>query len=192
MARRGTSKALMPLKRGVERVLGWLIVGTLAVLRRINRKHMANVVGGLMRIVGPWFPEHKVGRDKLHAAFPDKSPEEIEKILRGVWANLGRVAAEFAHIDRIVYYDPGHPERTQAPDVMIDDVTYARLKTLGDAAQPTVVFAAHLANWEIPAIAPHSFGFQTSILYRRPNIGAASNAIVAMRERCMGDRKSVV
>ena len=52
-------------------------------------------------------------------------------------------------------------------------------------SQP-LVFAVHLANWEIPALAPHAFGFKTSILYRRPNIGAASNAIVAMRERCMG------
>jgi KDO2-lipid IV(A) lauroyltransferase len=186
MARRGKSKALLTLKGGFERVLGWLIVGTLAVLRRVNRKRMANFAGGLMRIIGPWFPEHKIGRENLRAAFPDKSPEEIERILRGVWENLGRVAAEFAHIDRIVIQDPGRPERTLAPDVMIDEATYARLRTLGDAAQPTVIFAAHLANWEIPALAPHSFGFQTSILYRRPNIGAAGDAIVAMRERCMG------
>jgi Kdo2-lipid IVA lauroyltransferase/acyltransferase len=186
MARRSKSKALLPLKRGFERVLGWLIVGTLAVLRRINRKRMANLAGGLMRIVGPWFPEHKVGRENLRAAFPEKSPQEIENILGGVWENLGRVAAEFAHIDRIVYHDPSRPDPSRHVDVMIDDVTYARLKTLGDAGQPTVVVAAHLANWEIPALAPHLFGFKTSILYRRPNIGAASDAIVAMRERCMG------
>jgi Kdo2-lipid IVA lauroyltransferase/acyltransferase len=187
MARRSTTlKFLRPVKGVFERVLGWLIVGTLAVLRLINRQFMANLVGRLMRVVGPWFPEHKVGRDNLRAAFPDKSPEEIENILGGVWENLGRVAAEFAHIDRIVIQDPGHPERIPAPDVMIDEATYARLMTLGDAAQPTVVFAAHLANWEIPALAPHAFGFKTSILYRPPNIGAASNAIVAMRERCMG------
>ncbi|MEJ0076141.1 MAG: lipid A biosynthesis lauroyl acyltransferase [Alphaproteobacteria bacterium] len=176
----------MLLRRGSERVLGWLIVGTLGALRLVDRHVMANAVGTIMRIVGPWFPEHKVGRENLRAAFPDKSPEEIETILRGVWENLGRVAAEFAHIDRIVFHDPSKPEQARAPDVMIDDTTYARLRTLGDAKQPTVVFAAHLANWEIPALAPHSFGFPTSILYRRPNIGAASNAIVAMRERCMG------
>src|SRR3954453_13251895 len=158
MARRNKSKALLPLKRGFERVLGWLIVGTLAVLRRINRKRMANLAGGLMRIVGPWFPGHKVGRENLRAAFPEKPPEEIEKILGGVWENLGRVAAEFAHIDRIVIHDPVHPERFADPDVMIDDVTYARLKLLGDKAKPTLVFAAHLANWEILAIAPHAFG----------------------------------
>jgi KDO2-lipid IV(A) lauroyltransferase len=187
MARRSTTlKYLRPLKGAFERVLGWLIVGTLAVLRRINRHRMAHFAGRMMRIVGPWFPEHEVGRENLRAAFPDKSPEEIEKILGGVWENLGRVAAEFAHIDRIVIQDPGRPEPTPAPDVMIDEATYAGLKTLGEAAQPTVVFAAHLANWEFPGLAPHQFGFKTSILYRRPNIGAASDAIVAMRERCMG------
>src|SRR5256885_12493878 len=187
MAHTGKSLAyLLPVKRALDRVLGWLVVGALAVLRRINRHRMASVLGRLMQIAGPWLPEHKVGRDNLRAAFPEKSPQEIEKILGGVWENLGRVAAEFAHIDRIVYHDPSRPDPSRHVDVMIDDVTYARLKTLGDAGRPTVVVAAHLANWEIPALAPHLFGFKTSILYRRPNIGAASDAIVAMRERCMG------
>jgi KDO2-lipid IV(A) lauroyltransferase len=185
MARSGKSlRYLRPVKRAFDRVLGWVVVGTLALLRRINRQRMANVLGRLMRAVGPWLPEHKVGRENLHAAFPDKSPAEIEKILGGVWENLGRVTAEFAHIDRIIIHDPSRPERSA--DATIDAATYTRLKTLGDAKQPTVVFAAHLANWEIPALAPHAFGFPTSILYRRPNIGAASDAIVAMRERCMG------
>jgi KDO2-lipid IV(A) lauroyltransferase len=187
MARRSTTlKFLRPMKGVFERVLGWLIVGSLAVLRLINRQFMANLVGRMMRVIGPWFPEHRVGRENLRAAFPDKSAEEIESILGGVWENLGRVAAEFAHIDRIVIQDPGRPERTPAPDVTIDEATYARLKTLGDAAHPTVVFTAHLANWEVPALAPRTFGFPASILYRRPNIGAAADAIVALRERCMG------
>jgi KDO2-lipid IV(A) lauroyltransferase len=188
MARRGKSLAyLLPLKRAFERVLGWIVVGLLAVLRRINRQRMANVLGRLMRTVGPWLPEHKIGRENLRAAFPDKSSTEIEKILAGVWDNLGRLAAEFAHIDRIVIYDPQRPERSRDPDVMIDDATYARLKLLGDSTKPNLVFAAHLANWEIPALAPHSFGYPTSILYRRPNIGGASDAIVDMRASCMGN-----
>src|ERR1044072_1646783 len=51
---------------------------------------------------------------------------------------------------------------------------------------PRSSLGARLANGDTPALAPRSFGFQTSILYRRPNIGAASDAIVALRERCMG------
>ena len=117
MARKGKSLAyLLPLKRAFERLLGWIVVGTLAVLRRINRQRMANVLGSLMRIVGPWLPEHKIGRANLVAAFPEKSTEEIEKILGGVWENLGRVAAEFAHIDRIIIHDPARPERSADPE----------------------------------------------------------------------------
>jgi len=140
-----------------------------------------------MRFVGPWFPEHRIGRANLVAAFPEKSAEEIENILGGVWENLGRVAAEFAHIDRIIIHDPARPERSADPDTTINERTYTNLQKLGDRRRPCVVFAAHLANWEIPATAPFQFGFKTSILYRRPNIGGASEAIVDMRARCMGN-----
>jgi len=180
-------KFLRPLKRPFDRVLGWIVVGTLAVLRRISRQRMANALGWLMRKVGPWLPEDKIGRANLVAAFPEKSPAEIDKILTGVWENLGRVAAEFAHIDRLRILDPAHPERYPDPDTVLDAATYANLLKLGDVNRPNLVFAAHLANWEIPATAPFQFGVKTSILYRRPNIGGASDAIVAMRARCMGD-----
>ena len=188
MARRSpVLKALRPLKKPFERLAGWFTVAMLAILRRINRQRMGSVVGRLMRLIGPLLPEHKVGRENLRAAFPEKSSEEIEHILAGVWDNLGRVAAEFAHIDRLVFHDPDHPERFSDPDVMLDDTTFARLKLLGDTSRPNLVFAAHLANWEVPALAPHFFGFKTSILYRRPNIAGASDAIVEMRARCMGN-----
>ena len=52
----------------------------------------------------------RIGRANLTAAFPEKSPEEIETILAGVWDNLGRIGAEFAHLDHIWEYDPAHPE----------------------------------------------------------------------------------
>jgi KDO2-lipid IV(A) lauroyltransferase len=187
MARRSALKILRPLKRLFDRVLGAMTVAALAGLRRINRQRMANVLGRLMRTIGPWFPEHKIGRENLRAAFPDKSPAEIEKILASVWDNLGRVAAEFAHIDRVVIHHPNHPERSDDPDVTCDELTYTRLEQLGKSKKPNLIFAAHLANWEIPALAPRAFGFPASILYRRPNIGGASDAIVDMRARCMGN-----
>jgi Kdo2-lipid IVA lauroyltransferase/acyltransferase len=187
MPRRSVRKILRPLKRPFDRMLGTMTVAALAGLRRINRQRMANVLGRLMRTVGPWFPEHEIGRENLRAAFPEKSAEEIERILAGVWDNLGRVAAEFAHIDRIVIHDPNRPERSAAADVIYDDTTYARLEQLRKSKKPNLVFAAHLANWEIPALAPRAFGFPASILYRRPNIGGASDAIVDMRARCMGN-----
>src|SRR5262249_3660534 len=93
-------------KAGVDGALGWLAVGTLRSIRATNRKHMADFAGSFMRTLGPRLKEHKIGRANLEAAFPEKSPAEIETILRGVWDNLGRVAAEFAHIDRLQMFDP--------------------------------------------------------------------------------------
>lgn len=186
----GTNPAftvVRPLKRALDRVLGWFTVAALALLRRIDRRRMANVLGRMMRAVGPWLPEHKIGRENLSAAFPEKSPEEVEKILGGVWDNLGRVAAEFAHIDRMTIYDPNSSQPSDDLDAVYDQVTYGRFMQLRDFGKPSLVFTAHLANWELPARTPQRFGFKASILYRRPNIGAAGDAIVALRARCMGN-----
>jgi KDO2-lipid IV(A) lauroyltransferase len=187
MARRPRSKAGRALKSAGDRVLGWLTIAALGLLRSFDRKRMANLVGGLMRRVGPWLPEHRIGRDNLAAAFPDKSPQEIEKILAGVWDNLGRYAAEFAHIDRMTIYSPESSRQPTDFDAAYDQATYDRLTRLRDSGKPSLVFSAHLANWELPACAPKMIGMPTSILYRRPNIGATSDAIVALRERCMGN-----
>jgi Kdo2-lipid IVA lauroyltransferase/acyltransferase len=187
MARTPRSKAGRALKSAGDRVLGWLTIAALGLLRRFDRKRMANLVGGLMRHVGPWLPEHKIGRDNLAAAFPDKSPQEIEKILAGVWDNLGRYAAEFAHIDRMTIYNPETSRQPAGSDAAYDQVTYDRLTQLRDSGKPSLVFSAHLANWELPACVPKMVGMSTSVLYRRPNIGATGDAIVALRERCMGN-----
>jgi Kdo2-lipid IVA lauroyltransferase/acyltransferase len=187
MARRPRSKAGRALKSAGDRILGWLTVAALGLLRRLDRRRMANMIGPLMRRVGPWFPEHRIGRNNLAAAFPDKSPQEIETILGGVWDNLGRYAAEFAHIDRMTIYNPSAPHQPADLDATYDETTRDRFLQLRDSGKPSLVFSAHLANWELPACAPRMLGMATSILYRRPNIGATSDAIVALRERCMGN-----
>ena len=94
-----------------RRVLGALAVGLLKVLRKTNPDRMADTAGWFMRKIGPWLPENRIGRANLAAAFPEKSPAEIDTILRGVWDNLGRIGAEFAHLDRLWDYDLDHPER---------------------------------------------------------------------------------
>src|SRR5262249_56773358 len=88
------------VKAGVDGALGSLAVGMLRTIRATNRKHMADFAASFMRMLGPRLKEHKIGRANLAAAFPEKSPGEIETILRGVWDNLGRGAAALPHVDR--------------------------------------------------------------------------------------------
>ena len=172
------------LKAWFDKSVGWTAVGLLRLLRLVDRKRTSNIVGRMMRAVGPWFPEHKIGRENLVAAFPDKSPQEIDAILRGVWDNLGRVGAEFAHLDRMKVLDF---ERGGEADVVYDKVAFERFLAIRDSGKPTLVFSAHLANWEVPALAPAYYNVRSNLLYRRPNIGGIADAVVAMRAGCMGN-----
>src|ERR1700722_4481426 len=95
----------------VDAVVGSAAVGMIHTIKRLDRKRTANFAGALMRKVGPWFKEHRLGRDNLRAAFPEKSDAEIKIILGGVWDNLGRVAVEFAHLDEFSIQDYGTPTR---------------------------------------------------------------------------------
>jgi Kdo2-lipid IVA lauroyltransferase/acyltransferase len=164
-------------------LLGWLAVAMLRAIRLIDRKPMADFTGAFMRILGPLLKEHRIGRANLAAAFPDKSPAEIEQILRGVWDNLGRVAAEFAHIDRLQIFDP--PLNTTG-DIVYTLDHLERFKRLRHEGKPALLFAAHLANWELPAFVANKIPLETTVLYRRPNISAASDAVIAIRQGSMG------
>ncbi|WP_218640058.1 hypothetical protein, partial [Xanthomonas oryzae] len=94
------------LKPVTGAILGALAVGLLRGTRYFDPDRTANFFASVTRAVGPWLPEHKIGRANLTAAFPEKSPPEIDTILMGVWENLGRVGAEFAHIDHLWDLDP--------------------------------------------------------------------------------------
>ena len=83
-------------KKLLDSTSGALTVALLGAIKHTDRKRMANFAGALLRKAGPLFKEHRLGRAQLRAAFPEKSNAEIEKILGGVWNNLGRIAIEFA------------------------------------------------------------------------------------------------
>src|SRR5438128_574946 len=118
------------MKAWANAAIGILAVALLRLIRLTSRKRVANVTGRMMRAIGPWLPEHRVGRDNLAAAFPEKSPAEIETILAGVWENLGRVGAEFAHLDRLTVLDF---ERGGEADVVYDRISFDRFCAVRDS-----------------------------------------------------------
>ncbi len=168
-------------KQAGDWTVGLLVTLVLRVIRYFDRLWVSDVFARVARTVGPWTGEHRIGRANLAAAFPEKSPDEIERILRGVWDNLGRVVAEFAHLDRLAVGDPHH-----LPYIHFDDVSGKHFDQVRDDGRPALVFAAHLANWELPAIMSEAMGMRALVLYRRPNVGAVADAVMAIRKGSMG------
>jgi KDO2-lipid IV(A) lauroyltransferase len=52
--------------------------------------------------------------------------------------------------------------------------------------RPTLVFAAHLANWELPALVAARYRIEAATLFRRPNIRSVADAVVDIRANAMG------
>ena len=172
------------LKRAGDAAVGALAVSLLTLLRLVNPDTMANAGGWLMRKIGPLFKENEIARDSLTRAFPEKTLAEIDTILRGVWDNLGRVGAEFAQLDRLWDFDPAHPKRRGR--IEFRPVDTERFEHLAHDGKPALIFASHLANWELPAICAATHGMESAVLYRRPNIAAINDWLRKTRAANMG------
>src|ERR1700755_2762380 len=166
-----------------DAAVGALTTGLMRTPRFFDPVKTANLFGRISRFIGPRLREDKIGRANLTAAFPEKSPDEIETILAGVWDNLGRVGAEFAHLDHIWEYDPAHPELSR---IELERRTHELFTQLRLDGKPALIFASHLGNWELPALAAVAHGLDAAILYRRPNNASADRIIQEMRSIKMG------
>jgi KDO2-lipid IV(A) lauroyltransferase len=163
--------------------VGALTIAMLRTTRYFDPVKTGNLFARITRLIGPMLREQRIGRANLVAAFPEKSPAEIEAILAGVWDNLGRVGAEFAHIDHIWDYDPARPQDSR---IEIAPRTRELFEQLRDDGKPALIFASHLGNWEFPALAGPAHGVDSAVLYRRPNSAAADRIINEMRRVNMG------
>ena len=82
----------------------------------------------------------------LRIAFPDAAEAEIARLLDAQWDQLGRWAAEFPILDRIIA-DPGRVEVVGAE----------RLAAIRDGAGPVVFISGHFSSFEImPAVIIHA------------------------------------
>lgn len=163
--------------------MGALVGALLGLLRRIDPDRASAFCGTVARRVGPWLPHHRIGRDNLRAAFPDRDANWIEATLCDAWENLGRVTGEYVHLNRIWDLDIN---ATVAGRISTDAATLALFEQLRDDDRPALVFAAHLGNWELPALAGPAHGLGSAVVYRVPNNRAAADRIEAIRRPLMG------
>jgi KDO2-lipid IV(A) lauroyltransferase len=166
-----------------EAAVGALTVVLLRITRYFDPIKTANLFGRIAGLIGPLTREQRIGRANLTAAFPEKSREEIETILAGVWDNLGRLAAEFAHLDHIWQHDPAFPEHSR---IEIGPRTHELFAQLQLDGKPALIFSGHLGNWELPAVAAVAHGLDGAVLFRRPNIASANRIIEELRAVNMG------
>jgi len=162
-------------------VAGVFGVGLLRFVRQFDPIRSSELSAHLMRRIGPLTKYHRIGRQNLAMAFPEKSKAERDALLMRVWENLGRTVGEYPHLDRLWDFDWEHPHEGR---IVSDDAAVFNL--LRDDGRPGVIFAAHLGNWELPALLTALYGFKGGVVYRAPNNTRVAAEVKRIREGLMG------
>jgi KDO2-lipid IV(A) lauroyltransferase len=166
-----------------DAIVAFVIRALFRVVRALGPDTAASFGAAATRAIGPLLPVQRVTLENIRLAFPEKSAAEHRAIAREAWDNLGRVACEYVHLDRLWDFDEARP---QAGRIQATAETMARYAALAADGKPALIFAAHLANWELPAVAAAKHGLDSAVLYRTPNNLHVARDIIALRSPIMG------
>ena len=117
------------------------------------------LMGKLASLIGPKLGVTKKAYNNIKNVMPEKSENEIKKIIKDMWKNLGKVVGEYPHLSKL---DPEKNNKIQV---------YGKknLLLIKKTKTPAIFFSGHLANWEISPIAAIKNGVPVLSIFRRPN-----------------------
>jgi KDO2-lipid IV(A) lauroyltransferase len=170
-----SAKAVRPSHR-LEAWGAALLFGAFAVLPLDCASALGGTIG---RLIGPFLGISRQARRNVRNALPGLPESDIAAVIRGMWDNLGRVAAEYPHLRNIRVFDPAGRVQTHGFEHMDRAVA---------AGRRIIIFSGHIANWEIGMLAAVQYGISVTQIYR-----AANNRLVdRMITRFRGDAGKLI
>ncbi len=119
---------------------------------------IASAFGGwLLRTFGPLTRSDAVARRNLERVFPELDGAEVDRIVRDVWNNLGRVLGEWPHLNRL--YRAGFSGRAEI-------VGEEHLLRAREAGGPMIFITGHFGNWELAGAVCGWYGIPLTVIYR--------------------------
>jgi KDO2-lipid IV(A) lauroyltransferase len=116
----------------------------------------------------------RTGRENIAAAYPSKSPAEVERLLRDVYANLFRTGAEILYLRRLV-----------GPNTWRN---YVEIENAGAAldlyleGRGGILVGGHLGNWEMLGHVMPYIGLRSQVLARPLDNPLLDEFVLGVRE----------
>jgi len=126
----------------------------------------SNFGGWVGRTIGPRLAASRKARRNIEMVFPDKNDQDVQKILNGMWENLGRLMMEYPHLKKIAQ----------------NKTEIIGAENLKNADNGSIMVSAHMANWEV--VPPALFlqeDFLGTPIYRAPNNPISDYLLKKMR-----------
>ncbi|MDP6174799.1 MAG: hypothetical protein QGF09_11575 [Rhodospirillales bacterium] len=121
----------------------------------------ASATGGwIARVIGMRLPVSGTARGNLARVFPEMETSEADRIIKGMWDNLGRTVAERAHLGD---FDP------YRMDSRVEIVGAGVIDLVREDMKPGLFFTGHMGNWELASLGMTRRGLPVHVAYRAAN-----------------------
>jgi Kdo2-lipid IVA lauroyltransferase/acyltransferase len=170
MARNGA------LRDRAEYAAVWLAVQALCWLPLPLARFLAGALAQLLRLALPRW--RRIARRNLELAYPEKSEQERKAILRGAFANIGRILLALARSPRLTEANIGK---------WISYEGFEHFVRAKEAGKGVLFLTAHLGNWELSAVAHALHGNPMHVMVR-PLDNPLLNRLIQERRSLHGNQ----
>ena len=141
--------------------LEFLIISILFLIFRIVGYRFASNFGNLIgKLLGPIFRSKKIIKKNIKIFSPTIKENEINKIIKKMWGNYGRILAEYPYI-------PSFRKKKLDNYLMIDGLE--NLEKIKKNKKPALFISGHFNNFELMAMTIEREGVDLFAIYRPLN-----------------------
>lgn len=162
-------------KIAVNLLSGILVILFLTFLKLIGKRKASNICSYFFTKLGPHTRFNQRAIKNISFIWPKKKQEEINKITKKMWNNLGRNFGEFVHLYKF------NPELCQDTNINGLRKVKALFQKNKKMKKGIIFFSAHYGNWEMGAPILKKLGLKPLCLYRKSNNKIIENIIQKIR-----------
>ena len=119
-------------------------------------------MGSLLgKFFGPLFRSKNISEKNIYIALGDISTERKNEIISNMWANIGRIFAEYMYLKNF------RLNKTNFNHMKIKGKDY--LDDIKKNNEPVIFYSAHIANFELMAMELDKYGIKCAAIYRPLN-----------------------
>ena len=134
----------------------------------------SNLSGKIFEKIGPFFRSKKIILSNLKRAYPDKSSEDLNKIINLMWNNYGRFFAEFMFIKDFRKGKLSEKIEIEGKEIL-DDIKINN--------RQVIFISGHFSNFELMAMCLEKSGIKLSAIYRPLNNIFLNKIMVTLRKK---------
>ena len=138
-----------------------IIISLFFIFKIIGLRNASNLGGVLGKLIGPFFRSKSLIKKNIKLGLGDISKDEEEKIINGMWSNIGRTFAEYVFLKDFKF------NKTDFNHMKI--IGSEHLDEIKKSNKPVIFYSGHFANFELMAMELEKCGIKTAAIYRPLN-----------------------